>query len=66
MALFRFRGGPPVGEYVAPAAPRPGRESRSLMPSLPIVDLSNPVGNTQPGPGAEPGMAKGTYAFVTA
>jgi hypothetical protein len=36
------------------------------MPSLPIVDLSNPVGNTQPGPGAEPGMAKGTYAFVTA
>jgi hypothetical protein len=36
------------------------------MQSLLIVDLSNPVGNTQPGPVAQPGMAKGTYAFVTA
>ena len=35
------------------------------MQSLPIVDLSNPVGNPQPGSGNEPGMAKGTYAFVS-
>ena len=35
------------------------------MQSLPIVELSNPTGNPQPVSEAEPGAAKGTYAFVS-